>query len=117
MPIPCKTLYALGWLLSTSVLFQTAIALPGKAVLCFASTSDHGMQSGDASPQQAVHQQSFEGTVTLDGKPLESGVVIQFTPVDGSGPGVETMIENGKFKIDSESNGKFKIELKSKQNP
>ena len=96
------------------ICYRPRLLRPGKQCCVSSAPVITACNQTTQSSQQAVHQQSIEGTVTLDGKPLESGVVIQFTPVDGSGPGAETMIENGKFIIDSGSNGKFKIDLKSK---
>jgi hypothetical protein len=59
---------------------------------------------------------ALEGTVSLDGKSLSSGL-IQFIPLPGTGgPSAGAKIENGKFSIDSEKGlfpGKFRVEITS----
>jgi hypothetical protein len=42
---------------------------------------------------------SLEGTVTYNGKPVESGS-ISFRSVDGSGPGFGAQIVDGKYNVD-----------------
>jgi hypothetical protein len=42
---------------------------------------------------------SVEGNVTLDGAPLEDGV-IRFEPADGKGPTAEAVITNGRYTIE-----------------
>jgi hypothetical protein len=49
---------------------------------------------GDSGPKRV----SVAGTVTLDGHPLPKGV-IQFTPIDRSGPMVSVSVESGKFEV------------------
>ncbi len=53
------------------------------------------------------------GTVTLDGKPLESGS-INFSPVDSSTNGSGGMVKNGEFEIAADSGlpaGKYSVTI------
>lgn len=59
---------------------------------------------------------SIEGTVTLDGKPLEMGR-IKFVPIDGTpGPVAGGQIKNGTYKIDAAKGpaiGRNRVEINS----
>jgi len=44
---------------------------------------------------------TVEGTVTLDGQPIESGSIV-FEPADGAGPTAGGQIENGKYRLAEE---------------
>ena len=45
---------------------------------------------------------TVEGTVTFDGKPVESGSIV-FEPADGAGPSAGGQIQNGKYKLAGEA--------------
>ena len=59
-------------------------------------------------------RQSIEGTVTLDGKPMEKGQV-NFMPLPGTqGPTAGSEIKDGKFTIAAKGGtfaGKFRVEI------
>jgi hypothetical protein len=61
-------------------------------------------------------RQSVHGTVTLDGAPLETGM-IQFLPQSGTkGPSAGGEIKDGKFAVDSKKGvfaGKYRVEITS----
>ena len=60
----------------------------GLAALCAAAAL-----SGCGAPTATV-----EGTVTVDGRPMPSGVV-SYAPADGQGPPVTATVENGKYHL------------------
>jgi len=80
---------------------KTAIASPmGRCFLCVVSLM---LLAGCGS---SSNRAELEGTVTLDGEPLESGN-IQFLPMPGTGgPSAGGKITDGSFMIPSE-NGTF----------
>ena len=45
---------------------------------------------------------TVEGTVTFDGKPVESGSIV-FEPADGAGPSAGGQIQNGKYQLAGEA--------------
>src|SRR5262245_56431833 len=69
----------------------------GMWILVVAAGAVSGCGSGDELPRQEV-----TGTVTLNGKPLESGS-IQFQPEEAAGQGVAVsggaLISNGQYRI------------------
>jgi hypothetical protein len=71
-----------------------------------------GCGGGEAPlPRAAV-----SGTVTLDGQPLQEGVV-RFVPIDNTaGPKTSVIVSQGKFSADAEQGpivGKHRIEIES----
>ncbi|OWK45490.1 hypothetical protein [Fimbriiglobus ruber] len=49
---------------------------------------------------------TVDGQVTIDGKPLDKGV-ISFAPIDGSGgPPVTANVENGKYRLQAQTGNK-----------
>lgn len=67
-----------------------------------------GCMNGDG-----LNRASVRGTVTLDGKPLESGFVAWF-PLNNEGPSVATAIRNGNYTLASKRGpvvGEYRIEI------
>lgn len=59
-------------------------------------------------------RQSIEGTVTLDGKPLEKGQITFVPEADSGGPTAGAGIEDGKFAIPASRGafiGKFRVKI------
>lgn len=81
------------------------------SLIVFASCMLTGCGGPDGPPRAAV-----EGTVTLDGKPLATGM-IRFVPTGGTpGQKVSVSIEAGEFSIDADHGpavGKHRVEIKS----
>lgn len=68
--------------------------------------------SDSSGPQRFL----VEGSVKLDGKPLEAGTIF-FLPMNDGGTGSSTEIKNGAFQIDNEDHGlslgNYRIEITS----
>ncbi|WP_437185233.1 hypothetical protein SH668x_002331 [Planctomicrobium sp. SH668] len=73
--------------------------------LCVAMTGALGCTGGDQGPK--LHE--VVGKVTVDGKPLELGV-ITFDPLDGVSGSYGETIKNGEFQLKS-SAGKKKVSI------
>jgi hypothetical protein len=60
-----------------------------------------------------------EGNVTLDGQPLNKGI-ISFFPMNNEGPSVGTKIEGGRYRFDKKNGpvvGEYRIEINGEQVP
>ncbi|MFM7292671.1 MAG: hypothetical protein ACKOHG_11645 [Planctomycetia bacterium] len=53
--------------------------------------------AGCGRPQKVEMNYPVSGTVRVDGKPLENGMV-SFLPADGKGGGTTAMVQNGAFE-------------------
>ena len=60
--------------------------------VCHVSMAAHGCSSDSG-------KGTVSGTVTLDGQPLQSGL-IRFVPVDGQTPTAEATITDGEFSVE-----------------
>ena len=72
-----------------------------------------GCSGGD---EEELPRAAISGTVTLDGQPLQEGVV-RFVPIEGTaGPKTSVIVSQGKFSADEEQGpvvGKHRIEIES----
>jgi hypothetical protein len=66
--------------------------------------------------EEPLPRAAVSGTVTLDGQPLQEGVV-RFVPIDNTaGPKTSVIVSQGKFSADAEQGpivGKHRIEIES----
>ncbi len=70
---------------------RTRVAVAAAAALVMAGLSGG---CGGAPPQAQVN-----GTVTLDGKPLDTGVIHFFPQSDAGGPSASADIKNGRYQL------------------
>jgi hypothetical protein len=76
------------------------MAIPGVLLIC--GCGGHG------------ERQSIEGTVTLDGKPLENGQITFVPQADTKGPTAGATIAGGKFLVSAAGGpfaGKFRVDI------
>ncbi|MEM7557861.1 MAG: hypothetical protein AAF394_01935, partial [Planctomycetota bacterium] len=90
---------------------NSVISISVRSFIVLACVLLAGCGGTDGPPRAAV-----EGTVTLDGKPLATGMV-RFVPKDGTpGQKVSVSIEAGKFSVSAEHGpavGKHRVEIES----
>ncbi len=69
-----------------------------RRILRLAATAAVALGAAACGEADPFDRQAVDGTVTLDGQPLESGL-ITLSPDDGTDPVVSGVIEQGAFAI------------------